>query len=62
MSISIRLRVKFRAFGFTFGSIDKAWTVSPLGLTEISPSNEENSKVLYNDRGVYLSYWGLGGE
>lgn len=46
----LHLKVKFRAFGITFGNIEKYWT-----LDEISPFMALiRPKILFNDRGVLL--------
>jgi hypothetical protein len=58
MNPSIRLKVKFRFMFRDLAKFDKAWQIDPLGVVEISPSQEpEGSKVLWNKNGVRLSYW-----
>ena len=47
--IKLTLRVKFRAFGFTFGSIERIIPVQ-LNVPFVPPISAE----LVNERGVYL--------
>lgn len=58
-SFYIRLYVKFRAFGITFGNIDKTWrvTLDPPSAREAYIPYPDFAHVIFNERGVKLSAW-----
>ena len=51
MKLTVFLTIKFRAFGITFGNIDKKFT-EPIPLPVPLPLRFD--KILYNDKGVFL--------
>lgn len=61
--IGIYFKVKFRALRITLGSIEKSFRVNvpkfTWGATDDVPP--ENAKQLFNDRGVTLKVWLMGG-
>lgn len=62
LSLKIRLKVKFRAFFYTFAEFDKAWEVNLAGgVADIPPTEEPQAgyKLLWNRNGIRLSFWGL---
>ena len=62
-NIRVYVRVKFRAFGFTFGTVEKQFTVNGFPTTgQISYSEEPilvppTAKLLLDQRGVLLKVW-----
>jgi hypothetical protein len=61
-SISVQLKVKFRAFGITFSTVEKFWNISysgsSIGFTELSNVTPPlSAKTVYNDRGILLRVW-----
>jgi hypothetical protein len=51
MKITVHVKVKFRAWGITFGSFDKTVEYPPLGIPK-PPMKFE--KLLIDERGVYV--------
>lgn len=60
LSVNVRLIVKFRAFGITFGTVDKQFAepipvVFPVqGLIDLIPGLPK-LLIKFNDRGVFLA-------
>ena len=52
--IYLHIRVKFRAFGITFGTVEQSNIPVPLPLT-VPPFDE---RVVFNDRGIYVTVRG----
>lgn len=57
--IGIYLKCKFRAFGITFGSVEKSFRLNvpkfTWGATDDVPPGDATQ--IYNDRGVTLKVW-----
>lgn len=62
-NVGVYVRVKFRAFGITFGSVEKAWTLGvsqnqPLSVTEIQTNEVPNTaKKILDRNGVIVKVW-----
>lgn len=62
MSLTIQLKIKFRAFGFTIGSLAKQAYVS-LGVNGIQfslvpvGSTPSSAHIVVDERGVLLAVW-----
>lgn len=57
MQIGIYLEVKFRAFGFTFGSLRQAFEFNGLILQPVPGSKPDDAEKVFDDRGVKLYWW-----
>ena len=60
LSLGVHVRVKFRAFGITFGTVDQAFNVSVVnGKVAWAPGAvpPAGTTTLYNDRGVLVEVW-----
>lgn len=62
LNLGIYLRVKFRVFGITLGTVEKAYTLSvstqgQVSAMEIPANAPDHAKTLYNDRGIVLKAW-----
>lgn len=51
MKITVHVKVKFRAFGITFGTLDKTIEYPPSGVPKPPLPTE---KLLIDERGVYV--------
>lgn len=62
-SINVQLRVKFRAFGWTFSTVEKFFNIgvssaSGFSFTELTnPTIPTTAKTVYNDRGITFRVW-----
>lgn len=56
LSIKVILSVKFRAFGITFGTLDKTFVEPlPISIPTTIPIGLPKTLIKYNDRGVNLT-------
>ena len=61
-NIRVYVRVKFRAFGFTFGTVEKQFAVSASTTGQLAYVEEPilvpaTAKLLLDQRGVLLKVW-----
>lgn len=54
-TLKVRVRVKFRAFGITFGQLDETRTVLDIPFEVASLIQALLAKPLFDDRGVYVA-------
>lgn len=57
MSIGIYLEVKFRAFGFTFGSMRQGFLFNGTILTPSDITKPDDARKVWDKNGVKLHWW-----
>lgn len=61
MNIHVRVKVKFRAFGITFGQVDKQWSIGVINgnvtFVEEPVQVPTDARVLFDRQGLKVNAW-----